>query len=63
MAAGQLLAAALTASLPGIDANDPPKSLACFRLYCIVLCSIGPLQARAGSHLRAKERSAPPGPS
>ncbi len=44
VAAGQLLARALTASLPGIDANDPPKSLACFRLYTVALCSIGSLK-------------------
>jgi len=44
VAAGQLLARALTASLPGIDANDPPKSLACFRLYTVALCSIGALK-------------------
>ena len=44
VAAGQLLATALTVSLPGIDANDPPKSLACFRLYTVALCSIGALQ-------------------
>ena len=43
MAAGQLLATAMTVSLPGIDANDPPKSLACFRLYTVALCSIGAL--------------------
>ena len=44
VAAGQLLARALTSSLPGIDANDPPKSLACFRLYTVALCSIGALK-------------------
>ena len=34
------------ATLPGIDANDPRKTLACFRFYCIVLSSVGMLQAR-----------------
>jgi hypothetical protein len=31
------------ATLPGIDANDEPKSLAAFRFYCCALGSLGPL--------------------
>ena len=42
-AAAQAVASAMMATLPGIDANDPPKSLAVFRLYCSVLSSIGEL--------------------
>ena len=33
----------MMAMLPGIDANDPPKSLAAFRFYCCVLSSVGQL--------------------
>lgn len=45
---GRLLASqhvvdALMATLPCIDANDPPKTLATFRLYCAVLSSVGEL--------------------
>lgn len=32
------------ATLPGIDANDPRKTLACFRFYSVVLSSVGTLQ-------------------
>ena len=32
------------ATLPGIDANDPRKTLACFRFYSVVLSSVGSLQ-------------------
>ena len=31
----------MMATLPGIDANDPAKTLACFRLYCNVFSSMG----------------------
>lgn len=31
------------ATLPGIDANDEPKSLAAFRFYCCVLGALGQL--------------------
>ncbi|KAL6772361.1 hypothetical protein ACKKBG_A29920 [Auxenochlorella protothecoides x Auxenochlorella symbiontica] len=41
--AGASLAAALMATVPGIDANDPPKSLAVFRFYAIVLSSLAQL--------------------
>lgn len=42
--AGASLAAALMATVPGIDANDPPKSLAVFRdSYAIVLSSLAQL--------------------
>jgi hypothetical protein len=40
-AARAAVADAMMATLPGIDANDPPKTLACFRLYCGVLSSMG----------------------
>ena len=42
----QCIADAMNATLPGIDANDPPKSLAVFRLYCCVLSCVGPLEVR-----------------
>lgn len=38
----QCIRTALISTLPGIDANDPPKSLAVFRLYCCVLSCVGP---------------------
>lgn len=41
------ISSAMIATLPGIDANDPPKSLAVFRLYCCVLSCVGPMQADA----------------
>lgn len=40
----QCIQDAMNATLPGIDANDPPKSLAVFRLYCCVLSCVGPLR-------------------
>ena len=40
-AARTLVADAMMATLPGIDANDPPKTLACFRLYCGIFSSVG----------------------
>ena len=43
-AGAQAVATAIMATLPGIDANDPRKTLACFRLYCVVLSSVGTLQ-------------------
>lgn len=43
-AGAQAVANAMVATLPGIDANDPRKTLACFRLYCVVLSSVGILQ-------------------
>jgi len=46
--AAQSVASALMATLPGIDANDPPKSLAVFRLYCCVLSCIGELPETPG---------------
>mmetsp|Transcript_1445 Transcript_1445/g.4175 ORF Transcript_1445/g.4175 Transcript_1445/m.4175 type:complete len:1599 (-) Transcript_1445:123-4919(-) len=39
--AKQLVAEGMMATLPGIDANDPSKTLACFRFYCNVF-SNGP---------------------
>ena len=44
VAGGEAVAAAMMATLPGIDANDPSKTLACFRFYCMVLSSVGTLQ-------------------
>jgi hypothetical protein len=35
------------ATLPGIDANDEPKSLAAFRFYCCVLGALGQLPVGA----------------
>ena len=42
--AGEFVAGAMMATLPAIDANDPPKTLASFRFYCMVLSSVGTLQ-------------------
>eukprot|EP00899_Mesostigma_viride_P022655 jgi/Mesvir1/3574/Mv12037-RA.1 len=39
-AALDLLAAALMETLPGIDANDPSKTLATLQLYCVVLSNV-----------------------
>ena len=50
-AGAQAVAAAMMATLPGIDANDPRKTLACFRLYCVVLSSVGILQVWLPQHL------------
>jgi proteasome activator subunit 4 len=36
----ELVAAALRASLPGLDANDPPKTLATLRLFAVTLSSL-----------------------
>ncbi|KAK9818405.1 hypothetical protein WJX72_012161 [[Myrmecia] bisecta] len=44
VAAADAIVAAMMATLPGIDANDPPKTLACFRFYSNVLSSIGMLE-------------------
>lgn len=35
------LAEAMFSTLPGLDANDPPKTLATMQLYCAVLSSVG----------------------
>ena len=43
-AGAQAVAGAMMATLPGIDANDPRKTLACFRFYCVVMSSVGTLQ-------------------
>ncbi len=43
-AGAQAVAGAMMATLPGIDANDPRKTLACFRFYSVVLSSVGTLQ-------------------
>eukprot|EP00951_Prasinocladus_malaysianus_P046646 scaffold647843_cov52-Prasinocladus_malaysianus.AAC.2 len=40
-AARTAVATAMVSILPGVDANDPPKTLACFRFFCSVLSSIG----------------------
>ncbi len=44
-AGAQAVAGAMMATLPGIDANDPRKTLACFRFYSVVLSSVGTLKA------------------
>ena len=54
-AAAQAVAAAMMATTPGVDANDPPKSLAVFRFYCCVLSSVGELPVRC---LGTRERRA-----
>ncbi|KAL0045726.1 hypothetical protein WJX82_002854 [Trebouxia sp. C0006] len=48
-AGAQAVAGAMLATLPGIDANDPRKTLACFRFYSVVLSSVGTLQSGPGS--------------
>ncbi|KAL0043408.1 hypothetical protein WJX79_003790 [Trebouxia sp. C0005] len=48
-AGAQAVAGAMMATLPGIDANDPRKTLACFRFYSVVLSSVGTLQSGPGS--------------
>lgn len=59
-AGAQAVAMAMMATLPGIDANDPRKTLACFRLYSVVLSSVGTLQVgacgseRTDGHSRSK---------
>ena len=40
---GEYLAAALDATLPGIDANDPAKTLGTIRLYAAVISNLGTL--------------------
>ena len=37
--AAEAVAAAMNATLPGIDANDENKTRAVFRFYCMVLAS------------------------
>ena len=64
-AGAQAVAGAMMATLPGIDANDPRKTLACFRLYSVVLSSVGTLQVNQQdllwllllSHSRVKSSS------
>ncbi|CAI7790457.1 unnamed protein product [Closterium sp. NIES-54] len=41
--AREVVSEALVATLPGIDANDPPKTLATLHLYLSVFSSIGPI--------------------
>lgn len=40
VAAGEFLASAMMALLPGIDANDEHKALAVFRFYTVLLSSL-----------------------
>ena len=47
--------AALNATLPGIDANDEPKTLAVFRFYCMLLSSVGNLPVRLCHRLHVFE--------
>ena len=37
---------AMNATLPGIDANDEAKTLACFRFYCSALSCMGQLEVQ-----------------
>ena len=48
-------AAALVATLPAIDANDEPKSLAAFRFYCCTLGALGQLPVRRRRRLQGGE--------
>ncbi|GJP38312.1 hypothetical protein CLOM_g22765 [Closterium sp. NIES-68] len=41
--AREVVSEAMVATLPGIDANDPPKTLATLHLYLSVFSSIGPI--------------------
>ncbi|CAI5465839.1 unnamed protein product [Closterium sp. Yama58-4] len=41
--AREVVSEALVATLPGIDANDPPKTLATLHLYLSVFSSVGPI--------------------
>ena len=50
-AAAQLLVDAMSLTLPCIDANDEPKTLACFRFYCTILSSVGQLPVRICMYL------------
>ncbi|KAK9835280.1 hypothetical protein WJX84_012367 [Apatococcus fuscideae] len=43
--ASEALVNAMNATLPGIDANDEAKTLACFRFYCSALSCMGQLEA------------------
>lgn len=42
-AAAEAVAAAMNATLPGIDANDEGKTRAVFRFYCMILASTSSL--------------------
>jgi len=55
--AEQLLSGALYAVLPGLDANDPPKTLSTLRFFTGVLSSLPGVLGEAGS---TDERGAPP---
>ena len=58
-AAANVLAAAMMAVLPGIDANDEQKTLAAFRFFCIVLSSVGELSVRQRRWQTVLARSIP----
>ncbi len=49
-AAAEAVAAAMNATLPGIDANDEGKTRAVFRFYCMVLATTSSL-AVSGGHV------------
>jgi hypothetical protein len=42
--AGQLVAGAMRALLPAVDANDEAKTLAVLRFFCVVLSSVPRLE-------------------
>lgn len=44
--AGQLVAGAMRALLPAVDANDEAKTLAVLRFFCVVLSSVPRLEVR-----------------
>lgn len=46
VSSGEVLADAMMALLPGLDANDERKTCAVFRFYTIVLSSIPGLKVR-----------------
>ncbi|KAK9865395.1 hypothetical protein WJX84_009143, partial [Apatococcus fuscideae] len=48
--AGDALVSAMNATLPGIDANDEAKTLACFRFYCCALSCMSQLEAEPSNY-------------
>ncbi len=42
-----MIAGAMEALLPAVDANDEEKSLECFRFFCNVLSSLPTIQVRS----------------
>ena len=46
--AGRLVAGAMRALLPAVDANDEAKTLAVLRFFCVVLSSVPRLEVPVG---------------